>query len=233
MTLPQVDLPLSEIKVHSLNKKFDFRPFRVKEEKILVMASESNDVADMMKATQQIITNCSMGKVDGSKLPLFALQKLFLDLRAISISNNVDLSLRCGECNEEYKHNLKLDELDVTYDPDHTNPIKLGDDVAIEMNYPDAVQFQTMMESDTMENIFNMTVECISKIYNGDEIIEAKTVAHEELLEWIENLTMEQFDKIKDFFATMPTLEHVIEFKCVKCEKDNYLGMNGYLNFFV
>lgn len=233
MALPQVDLPLSEIKVHSLNKKFDFRPFRVKEEKILVMASESNDIADMMKATQQIVTNCSMGKLDGSKLPMFALQKLFLDLRAISISNNVDLSLRCGECNEEYKHNVLLDEIDITYDDEHKNPIKLSDSLAIEMKYPDAIQLQEMLNGETMDKVFNTTVECIKKIYNGDEIIEAKTIAHEEMLEWLENLTMEQFDKIKDFFATMPTLEHVIEFKCVKCEKENYLGMNGYLNFFV
>ena len=233
MTLPQVDLPLTEIKVHYLDKKFDFRPFRVKEEKILVMASESKDVADMMKATQQIITNCSLGKVDGTKLPLFALQKLFLDLRAISISDNVDLALKCGDCDEEYNHNVKLGEIDVTYDKDHTNPVKLGDDLAIEFNYPDAMQLQDMLETETMEKIFNITSECISKIYSGDEIIDAKSIPAEELTDWIENLTMEQFDKVKDFFATMPTVEHVIEFKCIKCGRENYLGMNGYYNFFV
>lgn len=233
MALPQVDLPLTEIKVHSLNKKFDFRPFRVKEEKILVMASESDNVADMMKATQQIVTNCSMGKVDGSKLPLFALQKLFLDLRSISISSNVDLSLRCGECNEEYKHTLELDKMEIEYNDDHVNPIKLNDDMAVEMNYPDAVQLQNMLDGETMEKVFNVTAECIKKIYSGDETIETKSIPHEEVMEWVENLTMEHFDKIKDFFATMPTLEHFIEFKCVKCDKENYLGMNGYLNFFV
>ena len=90
-----------------------------------------------------------------------------------------------------------------------------------------------MLDGETMEKVFNVTAECIKKIYSGDETIETKSIPHEEVMEWVENLTMEHFDKIKDFFATMPTLEHFIEFKCVKCDKENYLGMNGYLNFFV
>ena len=122
--LPQVDVPLIEIEMFSTKDIVNFRPFLVKEEKMLVMASETNDINDMMKATQQIITNCSFGKIEGDKLPLFELQRIFLKLRSASISNAIDLNMVCGDCGTQYNHQLDLDNLELTLDKNHKNPIK-------------------------------------------------------------------------------------------------------------
>ena len=233
MALPQVDLPLTEIEVPGFKKKVNFRPFVVKEEKILVMASESGDINDMMKATQQVITNCSFGKVDAENLPLFALQKVFLDLRSISISSNVDLNLKCGNCEKDYAHSLDLSKMEITYQEGHENPIKINDTLQLEMNYPNAQQLTALLDNDIMEEVYKAAALCIKKIITEDETIETKKIAEEEVIEWMENLPVDSFVKIKDFFATMPTLEHIIEFKCVECENENYMAMNGYLNFFV
>lgn len=233
MALPQVDVPLFEVEVPTTKEKINCRPFLVKEEKLLVMANESGNVDDMIKATQQIVTNCSFGKIDGQKIPLFELQKIFMDLRSASISNIIELSLQCGECGTRYNHNLDLQDLKITFDEDHKNPIKLSDKLSIKMRYPDAYQMSKILESNNFEDIYKLTALSIETIYNDDEIIEVEDLTEEELLEWVENIPSAQFEPVRNFFTTMPVLEHLIEFKCGGCENNNYLNMNGYINFFV
>jgi len=233
MPLPQVDVPLFEVEIPTTKEKVPFRPFLVKEEKILVMASESGNQEDMLRATQQIITNCSMGKVDGTKLPLFAIQKIFMDLRSASISNIIDLTLICGDCDTKYEHKLDLQDLKITYDDAHTNRIKLDERLTIEMEYPDSTTLADLFGSETMEQVYTTAARCVTKIYQDEEIISVEDVSEYEMVEWIEGLTTDQFVGIREFFETMPVLEHTVEFKCVGCEKENYITLNGYTNFFV
>lgn len=232
MGLPQVSLPLFEIEIPPKGDKIDFRPFLVKEEKLLIMASESGELQDMMKATQQIVTNCSMGKVDGSKLPLFALQKVFMDLRSASISNIIDLNLVCGNCGTIHEHQLDLQDLKITYDEKHVNPIDMAG-IIINMKYPDAKTLSEMFESDTIEDLYSVVAKCIEVIYDGDEQINAEDVTHQELLEWVEELPAQQFAGLREFLETMPVLEHSIDFTCGNCSTENTMTMNGYQNFFV
>jgi hypothetical protein len=232
MPLPQVDLPLFEIEIPPTKQKVNFRPFLVKEEKILILASESGDVNDMMRATQQVVSNCSMGEVDATKLPLFALQKVFMDLRSASISNIIDLNLVCGHCSSTHQHELDLQQLEIKYNKEHKNPVDLGG-IMIELDYPSADILAQMFNSETIEDLYVTASHCIKVIYDGDEIINSDEVTLDEKLEWIEGLTTQQFLPIREFLETMPILEHTIEFTCNECEKENYMTMNGYSNFFV
>ncbi len=231
--LPQVDVPLIEIEMFSTKDIVNFRPFLVKEEKMLVMASETNDINDMMKATQQIITNCSFGKVEGDKLPLFELQYIFLKLRSASISNAIDLNMVCGDCGTQYNHQLNLEDLELTLDEDHKNPIKLSKTMAVEMKYPDAKEMAKLLEGDNNEAIYALVAKSIKTIYDDDEVIECDEISETEMYQWVENLPATNFENIREFFETMPALEHLIEFKCANCGKENYLNLNGYVNFFV
>lgn len=231
--LPQVDVPLIEIEMPSTKDVFDFRPFLVKEEKMLVMASETNDIDDMMKATQQIVTNCSFGKVDGEKLALFELQHVFLKLRSASISNFVDMNMVCGDCGTKYNHQLDLESLEITYDEKHVNPIKLSKSLAVEMKYPDAKEMSKLLEGDDNESVYLLVAKSIQTIYNDDEIIDCSEMSETEMYQWVENLPAIEFEKFRTFFETMPALEHLIEFTCADCGKENYLNLNGYVNFFV
>lgn len=233
MPLPQVDVPLFEVEIPTTKEKVNCRPFLVKEEKLLVMASESGSLDDMIKATQQIITNCSFGKIDGQTIPLFELQKIFLDLRSVSISNIVEMSFRCGKCETKYDHSLDLQDLKITFDEEHENPVKLSTGLSIKFKYPDAFEMAKLLSEDDLNDVYVLTAKSIDKIYTADEILDVKDMTDEELLEWVEGIPSAQFEKIRNFFATMPVLEHMVEFKCTACEQENYLTMNGYVNFFV
>ena len=173
-----------------------------------------------------------MGKVDGSKLPLFALQKVFMDLRSASISNIIDLNLVCGNCGTIHEHQLDLQDLKITYDEKHVNPIDMAG-IIINMKYPDAKTLSEMFESDTIEDLYSVVAKCIEVIYDGDEQINAEDVTHQELLEWVEELPAQQFAGLREFLETMPVLEHSIDFTCGNCSTENTMTMNGYQNFFV
>ena len=232
MALPVIDVQTFDINISSLGKKFKFRPFLVKEEKLLVMAGESDDNTDMVSAVQQIITNCSMGKVDGSKLPIFDLQKVFLEIRGMSVSNIIMLVAKCGECGIENDVEFDLEKVKITKNKGHSKQIKLTDTMIIEMDYPKVSEIDILL-SDDIEAIYKVTANCIQTIYNDDETIEFQESPLEERLQFIEQFSVKQFALIRQFYESMPQLLHAIDFKCKACKKDNTLVIDGYENFFV
>jgi len=138
MAIPQSEHPLFDIEILSKQKKFKFRPFLVKEEKILVLATQSADLVDLVKAIQQVITNCSFGEIQGDELPVFDLQKAFLELRSQSISPVFGVNFTCGFCQEVMPGELDLREFDIQTDDEHENPIKISETVQLVMGYPSA-----------------------------------------------------------------------------------------------
>lgn len=233
MALPQIDVPTFKMKIDSLGKNYKFRPFLVKEEKILVMASESSDKSDMLHAAQQVITNCSYGKIDGEKLPMFEVQKVFLTLRSQSIGNIIELSAKCGECESSNEVFLDIDEIEIVRDKEHTNRVELNKDIVIEMKYPSVDEVASLARAEEETDIYIVAANSIDKIFTSEETIDFQTSPPDERIEWIENLSPEQFGKVKTFFETMPQLYHTINFSCKECKKDNYLVIDGYENFFV
>lgn len=233
MALPAIETPTYQIELPHTKEKVKFRPFLVKEEKLLVMANESGEQDDMIRATQQIITNCSFGEVDGDALPLFALQKIFMDIRAQSISNVVDLVFTCGECKAANDYSMDLTDITLTEDPDHTNMVKISDDIIIEMTYPDAFDLAELLRTESVDTVYRISGSCVHTIYEGDERFNAFESSDAERQEWVERLTVDQFVKLREFFETMPVLEHEVNFTCKGCGKPNFIEFNGYKDFFV
>tara|TARA_B100000902_G_C26956481_1_gene738400 strand:+ start:21 stop:728 length:708 start_codon:yes stop_codon:yes gene_type:complete len=235
MGLPITEYPLSEIYVHSLKEKVQFRPFLVKEEKLLVLAAESGEAEDMVKASQQIVTNCSFGKVEGDKIPIFDMQKIFIELRKMSVGDTVEAVFACGveECQEKATVVIDLNDFELKEDESHSPTIQLTEGLSIEMRYPKTEELKEIAGTNTHAEIYSTAAKCIDKIYMEDAVYTAEETSFEERLEFIENLTSDAFENVRNFFETMPVMEHTIEFQCKKCGKVNYAFMNGYLDFFV
>lgn len=232
MALPITEYPLIDVYIHSKKESFQFRPFLVKEEKLLVMAAETNEILDMVKATQQIITNCSFGKVDGDKLPIFDMQNIFMQLRKTSIGSDIDARFACGHCDEKQDIIIDLNNFELIEQDGHEKTIKVSDTMTVEMRYPIASELKEIAGTKEHAEIYTVAAACMEKIYIGDEVYEGSEVSVEDKMEFIENMTTDQFEKIRQFYETMPTLENKIEFTCKSCGKENYTYMNGYFDFF-
>jgi hypothetical protein len=227
MALPTISVPTFDVEVYSTKQKVSMRPFLVREEKILILAAESNQRADMIRSMQQVINSCSDGKIDAEKLPFFDIQNIFIRLRSQSIGRDSEFNLICGECGHKTPTILDLDQIELQTNPDHKNKIMITDDIGVIMKYPTA---EVLVDDDLP--VFDLVVSCIDKVFTQDEIHDAKDQTTEEIAEFIEGLTTEQFDKIVEFFITSPKIFHNIEYTCSKCETENTVVVEGVENFF-
>ena len=228
MPLPQIMHPTFEIKVPSTGEKYTARPFLVKEEKILIMASSSDDTRDMIRACVQIVTNCTFGELDASKLAIFDLQKVFLEIKCQSSGSKQNFTLTCGNCDDSIDYELDLSTLEIkNLENAKNNKVQVDDNMVIFLKYPSSMN---LVDYDDDEN---MLVACgIEEIYYGDEryTLEEETIG--EIINFIDNLPVTALDKIKEYFFKSPFMEHIVEYKCKGCDKDNIVSINGYENFF-
>lgn len=227
MTLPILAVPTFDVEIYSTKQKVSMRPFLVKEEKILILAAESNQREDMIRAMQQVITSCSNGKIEAEKLPFFDIQNIFIKLRSQSIGKDSEFNLICGECGHKTPTVLDLENIELQISPEHKNKIMITSDVGVIMKYPTA----EVLVNDDMP-IFDLVVSCIDKVFTQDEIHDANDQTAEELVNFIEGLTNEQFEKIVEFFVTAPKIFHNIEYTCSKCGTENTVVVDGVENFF-
>ena len=232
MPLPKIATPTYELELPSTETSIQFRPFLVKEEKLLVLGSQSKDFTDLVKAIQQVITNCSFGKLSGDELPIFDLQNIFLKLRSASISPIFQVNLTCGHCGHVSLQDIDLDKVEIKTSEDHVNPVSINDSVSIEFNYPSAEDLATLATATEEAPIWEVAQRCIRSIHTTDATFEAEDLSEEEKAEYIENLTFEEFNNIKEFFNTMPVIENELSLECEKCGENNIIYMNGYLDFF-
>jgi Zn finger protein HypA/HybF involved in hydrogenase expression len=218
MALPTISVPTFDVEVYSTKQKVSMRPFLVKEEKILILAAESNQRADMIRAMQQVINSCSDGKIDSEKLPFFDIQNIFIKLRSQSIGKESEFNLICGECGHKTPTILDLDNIELQM---------ITPDVGVIMKYPTA---EVLVDDDLP--VFDLVVSCIDKVFTQDEIHDAKDQTTEEIATFIEGLTNEQFEKIVEFFVTAPKIFHNIDYTCPKCGTENTVVVDGVENFF-
>ena len=247
MALPKVMTPTYELTIPSSGEKISYRPFLVKEEKILLMAIEEGSPASMVKAMRDIISACTENRVKVKDLAPFDIEYFFLQLRGRSIGDVINLDLRkpnnvvCEEeegenCNQVCNINVKIDDIVVDSSEQIENRIELTDTIGVKMNYP---QLETVSKyAGTLgvnmksEDIFKLINECIEYIWDEDEIFKAKDYTKKELTEFIESLSTDQFSKIRDYFEGMPRLKHTIEWKCPKCDKKTPMLLEGIDAFF-
>jgi len=239
--LPKLDVPYYEITLPSNERKLKFRPFLVKEEKILLMAIEAKEPSEYLKATKQILTNCILDEdVDVDSLPSFDLEYLILNIRAKSVNEISELSYTCNnivgegadakECGGELKLSINLSEVTITIPEGHSSKIELTEKVGIQMKYP-TLEFALFGSTD-IENAMNVILNCIDYIWDENEVYYAKDMNRDELIEFIDGLTTVQFKKMESFFSNIPKLEKEYKVTCKKCGYVHTLKMNGLNDFF-
>ena len=227
-----MDYPIYKINVPSLKKDFSFRPFLVKEEKLLLMAKESENASDILTAIKQIINNCLLDKLDVNKLALFDLEYIFLKLRSASVDNKIKVSYRDNEDDELYDFEINLDDVAVVYPEKVDNKIKITEKTGIVMKYPSAALYDDKeflkLDKDYM---FELILRCVDSIYNEDELYEAKDYKREDLTEFLENLDVKTFQNIQEFLVTVPKMEYKINYKN-KMDHDREIVLNSLNDFF-
>ena len=239
MALPKLNVPVYEAVLPSTEKVIKYRPFLVKEEKILLTALEADETKALSAAVKQIVNNCVQGELNVDDLPTFDIEYLFLRLRAKSVGEKVTVGLRPWGCpNNEGKLcenstqvEINLEEVKVIKDEKHSTKIMLDDEIGVKMRYPD-IKDINIVDVDSAITGMNIIKNCVDMVFTKNETYERDSFSEEELDEFIDSLNSEQFKKIKDFFDTMPTLRHTVKYKCETCGEEKETILQGLNSFF-
>lgn len=238
MALPQIQHPVYEVYLKSLDRKVKFRPFLVKEEKLLLMAKESDDILEIHQAIRQIIQNCLMEDIVIEDLPMFDIEMIFLNLRAKSIGEKVRLVFNCqniveGEpCNTDTDYTLDLTKVKYEADENHTNTIMLGNSVGIKLKYP-KLNTTVSIEEDEYQTALKIIAQNIDCIFDADQVYYNKDLSDTEVLEFLDKLTLEQIDNIRNFYNTAPKVVLEDTVTCKKCGYVHTMHTENLLSFFI
>ena len=236
MALPKLTTPTYELELPSTDEKVKYRPFLVKEEKILMMAMESKSSADITQAVKDIVMECTFNKIDISSMPMFDVEYIFLQIRSKSVGEVSKLKLLCPDDEKTYADvELDLNQVKVQVGDDHTNKIELGDDKGMIMRYPTIDSFkESGIKNITATNMLEVISTCILQIYeeDGKKVYDPKDQTQKELTDFIEQLSTKQFKDVQKFFETMPKLKHEITIKNPKTKKESKITLTGLNDFF-
>ena len=236
MALPKLNTPTYELEIPSTDEKIKYRPFLVKEEKILMMALETKDNAQIVNAVKDIVNECTFNKVNISTMPMFDTEYIFLQIRSKSVGEVSKLKLLCPDDKKTYADvEVDLNEVKVQVGDDHTNKIELTKDMGIIMTYPNIDSFtESGIQDINASNMLEVIGSCILQIYEqkGEKVYEAKDQTKKELTEFIEQLNTKQFKDVQNFFDTMPKLKHEIKIKNPKTKKESKIILQGLNDFF-
>ena len=234
MALPKLNTQKFELMIPSTDKKVKYRPFLVKEEKILLQAQQSGKATEMADALVEVIENCTFADVKVDNLPSFDIEYIFLKIRSKSVGEKVTLNLSFpGDEKVKVPTEVDLSKIIVEMDDDHTNQISLTDNVSVIMRYPTVKTFQGMdLTKFTADDTIALTANCIHQIVDGVETYEAKDLSKKEINDFLENLTQAQFTAIQKFFASMPKLSHDVILKHPKTKKKGTVKLQGLRSFF-
>ena len=236
MALPKLTTPTYELELPSTDEKIKYRPFLVKEEKILMMAMESKATADITQAVKDIVSECTFKKIDITNMPMFDVEYIFLQIRSKSVGEVSKLKLLCPDDKKTYAEvELNLTEVKVQVGDDHTNKIELGDGKGMIMKYPTLESFRESGIKDiNATNMLEVIGTCIMQVYEeeGKKTYDSKDQTKKELSDFIEQLSTKQFKDVQKFFETMPKLKHEITIKNPKTKKESKITLTGLNDFF-
>lgn len=241
MALPKLDVPIYETTLPS-GTKVSFRPFLVKEEKILLMAAQSKDEATILKAIIQILTNCILDSIKVTDLPIYDIEYLFLQLRARSVGEVVDLRYRCNKkddtgkaCGTLSEYQINVLDIKPILNPDHIGRIQLTPQVGINLRPPKFdlfSKFQNQKVDDAGLLLMTMLEECIESIFDQENVYYTKDIPKEELRQFVDSINPAQEKLINRYFETMPKIAHMLRFNCPKCGHQEDIKLEGVSNFF-
>ena len=240
MALPKLDVPFYDLNLPSNNQKISYRPFLVKEEKILLMAMEGEDEKEITTAIKQVINNCIVSDgVDVEALPLFDIEFLLLNLRARSMGDVVKTRYARKDCPEEkckpVEIEVNVNEIEIEKDPSHDPKIQLTNSVGVIMKYPDMglmTKYSGGFEDQGAEQAFDLIIKSIESVYDEDNVYSKADYTPEELREFVEGFSQDQFSKIENFFNTLPKMYKDVEFNCEKCGYKEEIRLEGLAGFF-
>ena len=233
MALPKINVPTYELEVPSTKEKITYRPFLVKEEKILLLALEENDELTIARALKQIVNNCTFENLSVDSMPLFDLEYIFLNIRAKSVGESADLKLLMPDDEKTYVDvQIPLQDIKVEFTKGHKKDIKLTDSIMVVMRYP-TYELLGVEDTDmTIEKTFKLISDCTEKVIDGETIYERSDFNDKELQEFYDGLDSKQFQNVQNFFETMPRLKHTVEVVNPKTKKKNKITLEGLQSFF-
>lgn len=231
MALPKIDQPIFTMIMPSTQKKVKYRPFTVKEEKILLIAQESKDVEQSINAIKQIITNCVFD-VDVDNMPLFDLEYCLITIRSKSVNNEIEFTVNDPDTEERVKLALDLNKMNVVFNENHKNVIEVSPNMHLKMRYPTLTEMQALVNSNDKEAMFNAMVSCMETLVNEEEVYKLSESSDEELLEFVDSLSTEAIQNVRQFFDTMPKLRHEIKY-VNKNDDEKTFVLEGMDNFFI
>ena len=239
--LPKISTPQYELVLPSTGKTIKYRPFLVKEEKILILALESQSTKEITNAIKQVLKDCIVTKgIKVEELPTFDIEYIFLNVRGKSVGESLDLIITCSDDGEtQVPVTVFIDQIKVEEDPEHKRDIQLDTDLVLRMKYPSLDQFirtnfdfSSEQSSSSIERSFDIIASCIDVIFNAQESWSAADSTKKELTDWIETLTPNQFKEIEKFFDTMPRLSHTVKVTNPKTKVESEVTLEGLTSFF-
>ena len=240
MPLPKIATPSYELELPSTGKTIQYRPFLVKEEKLLVIALESEDIKQITNAIKAVIRSCILTKgIKVETLPTFDIEYLFLNIRGKSVGEDISVNLTCPDDNEtQVTVDVNLDDIKVEKSDDHTNQIKLDTNLMMELKYPSLNEFiknnfdPNDNSKNPMEQSFDLVGSCIDKIYNEDEVWVAADCTKKEITDFLDSMNSNQFKEVENFFETMPKLSHTVKVVNPKTKVESDIVLEGLASFF-
>jgi len=233
MALPKINTPTYELELPSTGEIIKYRPFLVKEQKLLLIAQESGEEKQIANAMGELVNSCTFGKVNTKSAPMFDIEYLFLKIRGKSVGEKVKLNLICpddGKTTVPYE--LNLEDVECQVQDDHSNEIQINEDIKIVFRYPLLTDLQNVKASaGDSEKTFHFMECCIDSIHSGDDVFQRIDIKDKELSDFIEQFTNEQFEKITQFFNTMPKLRHIVKVTNPKTKKKNEILLEGLESF--
>jgi len=238
MVLPKIATPSYTLEIPSLKKEIKYRPFLVKEEKVLIIAMESEDPKQIANAVKTVINNCILTKgIKVDQLATFDIEYLFLNIRGKSVGETVDILITCPDDEvTQVPISINLDDIQVEFRKDHSRDIKLDDNLTLRMRYPSMNEFIKANFGNqfnlSVNDTFDLIISCMEQVYNEEESWTASDCTQKELTEFIEQLSSKQFKEVENFFTTMPKLSHTLKIKNPNTEVESEVVLEGLSSFF-
>ena len=232
MALPKLATTKYELTLPSTGEKVEFRPFLVKEEKVLLTAQQAGTEKDQLRAVKEIVESCTFGVLKANELPFFDIEYVFLQLRAKSVGETSKLKVTCPDDGEtQVEVEVNLTEIECKRDVTHNDNIKINDEIGIVMQYPTLVSMTTGSDNET-EQAFEIIKSSIKQIYDSENVYDRNQMNNKELDEFIESMSHEQFERLQEFFTTMPRVKHTVKVKNPNTGVESEIVLEGMASFF-
>lgn len=231
MPLPKLDVPTYELELPSTGKKIKYRPFLVKEHKVLLTMAEA-DNQEVTRIITELVDTCTWGKLKIKQLPHFDIEYIFMMLRAKSIGEQVDVVVNC-ECGNKIDASFNIENITIEKQPGHSSKIMINHQYGVEMNYPKFTDVVDVYSTNDNGKVIDMIVNNVKGVYDQENYWDAKEQSKQDIEDFLYSLTKEQFEKIENFFVTAPKVVQIIESDCNQCGKHNVSRLEGLANFFV